>query len=478
MATTGYQAALDTNDLIMGYGKESAWGTKPTIGFQDIRLDGEGFSSSKSRTRPAEINAAGQASASITTKIESTGSLNFSASAGTFNDLLASSVGGEWSAPTHAGSDISTTATAINSVSDFTSGFVAGQAIKVTCNGASAALLHNNTYVITAVAAKSLTVTLIAGIAAQTIIAGNVGYCKIERIALYHNIENKIAAVSDGFTDADSNFVTKGVQVGQMLKISGFFEAANNGYFRVNTVVAGKITTTPAPTAEAAAVAKYCTIKGNMVRNGLDFQSFYFQKKLGTGLYLDYAGAFPTGGGLDVAVGDYLKGTLSFLNKGEAKNTVDASTGNHLAAPTGIVIDSINGIGTVKWKGSAIAAAVQKIGIKWNKEGAASQFAIGDKTAKGVRKGTMTVSGSLGTYFADFTLYDDFISESAGPLGFPATDIDGKGYYITICQGTIMNPKVVAGGPGQDVMAEFEIEGNPDTSGYYGGKTIQIDYFG
>jgi hypothetical protein len=42
-----------------------------------------------------------------------------------------------------------------------------------------------------------------------------------------------------------------------------------------------------------------------------------------------------------------------------------------------------------------------------------------------------------------------------------------------------MNPKVVAGGPGQDIMADFEIEANPDVSStqIFAGKSIQIDYF-
>jgi hypothetical protein len=97
----------------------------------------------------------------------------------------------------------------------------------------------------------------------------------------------------------------------------------------------------------------------------------------------------------------------------------------------------------------------------------------------------MLVTGSLSTYFKDFALYTQFINEQSGPISFYA--LDGlstasatKGYVITFCNATIMNPKIVAGGPGQDLMADFEIEGNPDISStaIFGGKTIQIDFFG
>jgi hypothetical protein len=90
----------------------------------------------------------------------------------------------------------------------------------------------------------------------------------------------------------------------------------------------------------------------------------------------------------------------------------------------------------------------------------------------------------MSTYFKDFTLFNQFVNEQAGPISFHALDgMDElsatKGYMITFCNATIMNPKIVAGGPGQDVMADFEVEGNPDISStnIFGGKTIQIDYF-
>jgi hypothetical protein len=208
---------------------------------------------------------------------------------------------------------------------------------------------------------------------------------------------------------------------------------------------------------------------------------------------LRYTGAFPTGGSLDVGVGDYLKGTMSFLNKEEASATTEVASATYLPAPTGTIIESVKGIGSV-WRGvntgttpgvpAVVDAIIQKIGIKWNKESAAAQYGIGSAAAKGMRSGKLLVTGSLSSYFKDFSLYTQFRDEAGGPVSFfaldgPATAAATKGYMFTICNATIMNPKVVAGGPGQDVMADFEIEGNPDISStnIFGGKTIQIDYF-
>lgn len=417
--TTGYAAAIDSNALIMSYISEVTWGVTPaTPAWQNIRLDSEGFVGTKSRTRPNEIDPSGQASAAITTKEESTGSLNFSVSAGlASNVLLAASLGGVWTTPVnYAGSDVA----------------------------------------ITVASGTTATLTATAGA-----------------------------------------FTTTNLLVpGQMIKLYAAGAPTQCGIARILTVAATTLTLdmctfTPAVTNAAGMGA--CTIKGSMLRNGTTFNSFTMQKKLGAALFLRYAGAFPTGGSLGVGVGDYLKGTMSFLNKSQVSATTEIASATYTAAPTRTVINSISGIGPV-FRGvdagttpgvpAVINGIVQKLDMKWNKEGAASQYGIGSASAAGVRPGKILVTGAMSTYFSDFALFTQFTAEQGGPISFYAVDGDDalattSGYVLTFCNATIMNPKVVAGGPSQDVMADFEVEGNPDISStsIFGGKTVQLDYF-
>lgn len=423
MATTGYSAAVGTNDLIMSYIAETAWGVTPaTPAWQNIRLDSEGFSGSKTRARPDEINSDGQASAAITTKEEAVGSLNFSVSAGlATNVLLASALNGVWTTPVN---------------------------------------MAVSTLAITAADGSARTCTM---------------------------------------TDSGSGFVTAGIVIGQFLKVFAGGSASATASFigRVLTVAAGTITFDCVSNASIATCLAAAfgagTVKGSMLRNGTTINTFSFQKKLSSALFLRYTGAFPTGGSLDVGTGDYLKGTMSFLCKDETSATTEIASATYVAAPTGTVIDSVKGIGTV-WRGvdtgatpgvpAVLGGTTQKAGIKWSKEGAASQYGMGSAAAVGMRNGKLLVTGTLSTYFLNFTLFSQYTNEQAGPISWHA--LDGlatasatKGYVNTICNATIMNPKITAGGPNQDVMADFEIEGNPDISStqIFGGKTIQIDYF-
>jgi hypothetical protein len=518
MPTTDYAAAIGTDDLVMGYISEAQWGVTPNTGaLKLLRLDSEGFSGSKSRTRPAEIDPTGQSSAAITTKEESTGSLNFSVSAGTHNDLIASSLGsafsitglGSFGAAGFTGGAATATFTPITFVSGAATLQISA-ASGSTCTLVASDALFLSTHA-PVVAGMKIRISS-AGAPTQSGVARVVSVDSTTQIKLADctwipaitaaatmAITTIASANTIQFAMTDALFTTThAVVVGQFVKIYTATGTTNRGIARVKTITNATtlqldmLSWVPLVAVETGAACGATSIEGQYLRNDIVFNSFTFEKKMAAALYLRYAGSFPTGGSLDVGVGDYLKGTLAFLNKRETTDTaaiagLTAST----AAPNGTIVDSIKGIGTV-WRGidgatagvpSAINGVVQKIGVKWNKEGAAAQYGIGSSSALGMRSGKQLITGTLSTYFKDFALYNQYINEQAGPISFYA--LDGlpnvsatKGYVITFCNATIMNPKVVAGGPGQDVMADFEIEGNPDVTGMHGGKTIQIDYFG
>lgn len=517
MPTTGYAAAIDSNDLIMSFIAEATWGTTPaTPSFQNIRLDSEGFSGSKTRTRPSEIDSGGQASAAITTKEEATGSLNMSISAGlSYNTLLASSFNGVW---TGALLYTGTTDITISSVSASGRTCTLGATAGAFTTAATAIHVGQIIHVVTAgtvtdftarvstVAATSLDLTECTGVfGATSNVSGTItsygaffaGVATAFTISASSGTTCTLTVTGAKFaTSTCSSFLVKG----QFIKIATVdATSAMNMIARVKSITSDTeialdcCSVTPVDGAFSGSTANGTTIRGAMLRNGTTINTFTFQKKLAAALFLRYTGCFPTGGSLDVGTGDYLKGTMAFLCKDETSATSEISSATYVAAPTGTVIDSVKGIGTV-WRGSdsgttpgaiaALAGTTQKAGIKWNKEGAASQYGMGSSAALGMRSGKMTVSGTLTTYFLNFTLFSQFKSEVAGPISWHALDglsssAVSKGYMFTLCNATIMNPKVVAGGPGQDVMADFEMEGNPDISStsVFGGKTIQADYF-
>lgn len=95
-ATTGFQASPESNDAILSYALESAWGTTPAIAFQAIRFTSETLAGSKTRSRPAEVNSSGEASSNVTQSESAAGAINFALSYGTFDDFMSCALNGDW----------------------------------------------------------------------------------------------------------------------------------------------------------------------------------------------------------------------------------------------------------------------------------------------------------------------------------------------------------------------------------------------
>lgn len=278
-----------------------------------------------------------------------------------------------------------------------------------------------------------------------------------------------VAGTVTGYSSATASKFSA-IRVGQWIRVAGFVNSANNGFKRVTAVTGTTVTTAQSGAVEAAGPS--VTIKGSSLQNSTVFQSFYFQKKLSSTMYLTYPGAYCTGGTISASTGQFMQGTLTFLPSSESKATTNQSTGAVLAAPTGNVNDTIAGFNPAEVNGTTIAATVDAISVQIAKDGAQAQYGLGSANAAGLTRGTLTVSGSVRMFFRDFTYYDLYKAETQVNLSYRTLDAAGVGYLLTIPAATLLNPQIVAGGPGQPVMAEFQLEGAPhSTLGY----TISLD---
>ncbi len=412
-ATTGFNAGIDSSDVTVSFIKEVAWNIVPTTPtFQLVRLTGEGLSETKTRARPGEIRATGDAAHAVTTQVESSGNLNFAFSFGTYDEFLEGLVNG-------------TLAADLAIVSIATTGII----------------------------------TMFDGTTTPLPTLGGPGF------------STNHATLLDTITP------------GQWVRISGY-GTLSDGLYRCDAVdttndevsVAVGAGNEPNIVDADASTGSEVNIQGAMLRNGVDFFSFQIEKQLAAALFLNYGGAYISGGNLSAQVGGFMEGAFNFLMAQEAKGTATLSTGGAPpAAPAGRVIDTVAGFSKLEVADTAIAAVAQGIDINLTKEGARAQFGLGSAAAQGMGRGTITAAGTLSVYFIDFTLYDLYKNETDSIVSFAALDDLGEGYIITLPAATLMNPTVVAGGPDTDVVSEFELEANPASSGeYFTGLTIPV----
>lgn len=402
--STGFNAGIDSSDVIVRYGEEVVWNTVPAIAFQEIRLTGESLSEQKTRTRPEEIKADGFVAHALTTQVQASGGINFALSYGTYDDLLASLLNSTFS------SDL-----AIQSVA--TTGII-------TAYDGGTTALPNLTGAGFATNDASLLDSVTAG---QWI-----------RVSGYSNATDGLYRVTA--VDAANNEI----------QVSS---TAGNGANIVD---------------QSASTGGEVNIQGSFVRNGTNFRSFYVEKQLSASLFLFYGGSYIADGNLNAQVGGFLEGTFNFLSASETSGTSTAGTGPAVAAPSGRVIDTVAGFSQLEVNDTAISAVVQGINWTVTKNNARGQYGLGQADAQGMARGTIDVSGSMSVYFTDFTLYTLYKNETDQLVSFAALDDTGAGYIFTLPGVTLMNPTVVAGGPDTDIVSEFELEGNGGSGDYDG----------
>lgn len=388
-ATTGYQAGIETNVTQMSYGVETVWGTLPAVAFQALRITSESLSGTKTRQRPAEINATREATAGVTTQETAAGDINFALSYATYDDFLSVALGNDWQTP-----------------------------------------------------------QVIAGIAGDITLT---------------NISASSATLSSTLA---SKYTT--ITVGQWIRLLGFTNATNNGFFRVTAKASNQSLTVATPggaTVTETPAGTAAQVRASTIANGTQFKSLYIQNKFASNLWLRYPGCFVSYMTLSGGVGQFLNGRATVLSQSETSSTTDASTGAVTAAPSGRVHDPVGGFYGVLLNNALIAATVDSFAVNITNTGAAAQYGMGSASSAGVMMGTMEVTGTMRCYFKDFTLYTLFKNETLSSLSFITRDPAGQAYAITIPQAVILNPKIDAGGPGQAVMSSFDIEGNPQAAG-------------
>lgn len=306
-ATKNYAAAYQTNDARVAFALEDQYGVTPAGAYQAARFTGENFRQQFQRSRPEEINDIPEASQAVTTQLTVAGSLSGALSFGTYDDLLAGVMGGDWKDD-------------------------------VLINGGMV---------------KCWTV--------------------IERLG-------------------DSWLVRNG----------GFIRQAQ----------------------------------------------------------------------LSFSQGSFAQVSFDMAFKGETRQGASPAA-SLLPAPTGDVINTVNGFGGLMIGGVKPEGCVRSFKLSLQRNGADIDYGMGHADGCGIRPGEMLATGSLEIFFRNYELYDRFVNGQQGQITATVSDGLRQGYELTFLNASLQNPQINAGGKNQSVVASFDIEGNPQA----GGGTVSLKRF-
>ena len=232
------------------------------------------------------------------------------------------------------------------------------------------------------------------------------------------------AAADSSFNDSGAGFVDAGFVVGDLVTVSGFATAANNGRFKIATVAAGTITVTAANGDPVVLVdedaGESVTIETDAVlKTGSTRRKFAILKhNEDIGRWLIYRGCEVNTVALDCPLQGKIGITFSVIGTKEEAYAFDPLT-ETLGQPTTTVMmstfegDLFEG-GTGLNHATALNLSLEN--------GMEAIYRLFSRDAYDIKLGRISVSGSLSAYIEDNRLKDKYLGETKTALAITLTD--------------------------------------------------------
>jgi len=285
-------------------------------------------------------------------------------------------------------------------------------------------------------------------------------------------ITYSMSDVDNSINDSASGFVTAGYQASQWVKISGFTESANNGYFKIVSVAAGKMVLSGGTVVTEAAGDSVTVTMGPQIVNGTTKTSFNIEREyqdLSNELSL-FLGCMINELGLNVALDSMITGNFGIIGKKEQSLTASGGSG-YDAASTTEVMNCVDDILALFENQVAVDSTTFSLSLNNNLR---ARNKLGELGAFDVGTGIVNVTGSLQAYFQSKTLFDKYLNFTATSLAIKLEDGAGNAYIIDLPNVNFTDGQRQAGGQNQDIIADLQWQAFLDATE---GITIRIAKF-
>ncbi len=255
------------------------------------------------------------------------------------------------------------------------------------------------------------------------------------------------------------------------------------GGFTIQAATGDVLTVSPEPNTFANGSATAITVKGSMLRNPSDPADIVPQDYvIETGFedvsqYFIADGQRVGGFSYDLSANAILKGDYTFSGRGMTRkpDTLLGDTTTYTVLPTTAtpVANATVNVGYVHVNGAQLSTALQSITITGDNS-LRDQNAVGYKFPAGIGAGRMEIKGAIKAYFADGTLWDQFINHDTVSISFDVQDVSGHQYNFTVPSAKFSTDTVNPAGGNQDIMEDMEYMAKRDPAT---DCQVQIDRF-
>lgn len=207
----------------------------------------------------------------------------------------------------------------------------------------------------------------------------------------------------------------------------------------------------------------------NVLKNGVEQKSFTIEKTLGVGsgseAFHRFVGCQVGSMSFDLSSKEI--GDLSFelMGLGGAQDDTIITGATYAAANTKPVLNTSSHVSGLSLSGDGVSEGLHLKSLNMSiTNNLREQAEVGSRELAGIGSGRFELSGSTVIYFENNEAIDTVEAETSLALAFTIGAAANEKYTFLIPKLKLTNPRVVAGGNGQDVMAEFDFMGLYDNT--------------
>lgn len=207
------------------------------------------------------------------------------------------------------------------------------------------------------------------------------------------------------------------------------------------------------------------TFSSNVLKAGSVKKQATWEKKFETGStdsYHRFKGCRVNGLNIAVKEKAIITSSIDIMGMSSATPATAAISGSSYTATNTNPIMSAVDVGTITVGGTSSTVYYTDLSFAL-KNNCRVQNAIGSLNAIGIAYGRREVTGQMTAYFSDADLYEEYVAGNEGSISFILSD-GTNSYTFAFPRTKFLTGRVVAGGNGQDVMAEMTWQALYDSS--------------
>lgn len=271
------------------------------------------------------------------------------------------------------------------------------------------------------------------------------------------------AANSDNsLNDSANGFVTAGFAAYQWIYVSGFDSSANNGFFKISSVAAGKLVLANGTLVDESAGKAIDIQQGAQITNGTTLVSYNIEKDFKdlTQVLSLLKGMSINTMSLEIPADGIIKGSFGFMGSAEEPLVESAGTG-HDSETTTVIMTGANHV--TDFLENLEDTAILSLSLNLNNN-LRQRLQVGKLGVASMGSGSVEITGTVSIHLANATLFNKYLNQDVTSIAVAVRDTAGNGYVIELPSVKIIDGTRSAGGINTDVIGEFEFRAYMDAT--------------